>query len=75
MAEAIEKVSDPEHKQVRVVSNAPSQYPSNLVVWWEHGTSKQPARPYMQPAIQAGEAPYARDFDTAVAALIAEVFG
>ena len=66
LAEAIDIVEDLPGKQIRVVSHSPSQYPANLVFWWEHGTAHQPARPYMRPSADEQRAPYARDLATAI---------
>ena len=75
MAEAVEVVEHPDDREVRVLSNAPSQYPRNLTIWREHGTIRQPARPYMAPAAAAVGPRYERDLRQALENLAREVFG
>ena len=80
-ANAIEVVIEDDRQQVHIQSASPSQYPANLVLWLEHGTSHQAPRrhqaprPYMRPSFNEVSPAHTEALARASEELMREAFG
>lgn len=75
LADHIVVVPDDDRKRVLVKSVPDAHvHPANLNLWWEFGTSRMAARPYMRPALDSERDNYPREQAAAALAAGIETF-